>query len=603
VLRHHASILVAVLAASLLVGLTASSAPFLSTAAGSSALKTRLDELDPLTTGIEIQRSSGIPPGASAEQVQVRIDAGVARLARRIGYLGAPVKTVELADTAASELDGNGFASLHLISRTGWRDHVKMLATVPGDGVYLADTTAKELHARPGDRIRLAVPFSQGRSVLVRVAGIYRALAYQPEEPYWANFLAEIYPPDPNSTPPTPFAFASRGGFFQLEGKLHQGGLTSTEEIPVNPRHLTLSESRKLDRRVQMLNGELQAGTTAAAKSAGCPCIVVSSLSDAITLADDNISAISPVVTLLSDIGIAIALAVAAVAGAFAVRRRQTEAALMAARGEHVASFSARTGLEAFLPVVVGALAGFGLAIAATGLLAPAGTVDGATLRSGAERTALVALIALVLLAAAAGTSFARLLDTSRGAARYVRWVPWELSAIGVAVYLFLDIRGGGGLAKSGASGTEHPTLVVFVFPLLLVAGVMGLVARLGRFGLRRGFRRARGLPTALFTATRRLAAARGLLVGLTVILAVAFAAFFYAETIDESLKETTLAKAYIGFGSDVQGQAGDSAVVPRSFPFPTTFASYASGAGTTPGGLTVDVLTVDPKTLPAAIH
>ena len=525
-LRYHASILVAVLAAALLVGLTASSAPFLSTAAGSAALKARLNELDPLTTGLEIQRDGGALPGTSAEQVERRHDAGVAAIARRIGYLGTPVKTLELADSSAADARGNGFAEIHVISRSGWRAHVSILSSVPGPGLYLADTTARALHVRPGDTIRLPTQSftAATRSLPVRVAGVYRALVYLPEEPYWANFVGEIYPDGPDSAVPTPFAFASRGEFLGLDRRLGQDGFASTEEIPVDPRQLTLPMARSLDRRVEALTAELEAGTGSEARLAGCPCTVHSSLGAAITLANDNISAISPVVTLLSDIGIAIALAVAAVAGAFAVRRRQTEAALMAARGERVASFSTRTGLEVLLPVAVGALAGFALAIGITRIFAPAGTIDTSTLRSGAARTALVALLAVVLLAVTAGVSFARLLDTSLGSSRYVGYFPWELIAIGVGVYLFLDIQNGGGLAKSGSSGTEHPTLVVFVFPLLLVAGVMGLVARVGRFGLRRGFRRARMLPTALFTAARRLAAARGLLVGLTVILAVAFA-------------------------------------------------------------------------------
>ena len=99
----------------------------------------------------------------------------------------------------------------------------------------------------------------------------------------------------------------------------------------------------------------------------------------------------------------------------------------MAARGEHVVVFSARTGLEALLPVIVGATVGLALAVGATGLFAPAGTVDAATFRSGVARTALVALIALVLLAAAAGASFLRLLDTSSDSRRLLRYFPWEL--------------------------------------------------------------------------------------------------------------------------------------------------------------------------------
>jgi hypothetical protein len=538
VLRHHASILVAVLAAALLVGLTASSAPVLSTAAGSAALKNRLNELDPLTTGVEIQRDGGATPTESATEVEQRLDAGVAKIAARVGSLGAPIKTLELADGAATDAQGNGFAEIAVMARTGVLDHVKVLARVPGVGLVIADTTAKALHVHPGGTIRMQTTSFNGpsRTVPIRVAGIYHALAYVPEEPYWANFVAKIYPPNPDAPVPTPFAFASRGEFFDLQARLQAGGYQTTDELPVDPRHLTLAGARALDRRVAALGTELIAGKTALARQAGCPCVVVSSLTAAITLADDNISAISPVVTLLSDIGIAIALAVAATAGAFAVRRRQTEAALMAARGEHVAVFSARTGLEALLPVIVGAIVGLALAVAATGVFAPAGTVDAATFRSGAARTALVALIALVLLAVAAGASFLRLLDTSGDSRRLLRFFPWELIAIGIGVYLLIDIRGGGGLAKSGASGTEHPTLVVFVFPLLLVAGAMGIVARLCRVGLRRGFGRARSLPTPLFTAVRRLAAARGLLVGLTVVLAVSFAAFFYAETVNESL-------------------------------------------------------------------
>jgi putative ABC transport system permease protein len=451
---------------------------------------------------------------------------------------------------------------------------------------------------------------SPTRTVPVRVAGIYRAIAYEPERPYWSNFLAKIYPATPDSPVPTPFAFASRNEFFALRLALRADGFVTTDELPVDPRHLTLAGARALDRRVEALKAELTAGRTPLAREAGClrakECTFISALSQAIILADDSISAISPVVALLSDIGIAIALAVAAAAGAFAVRRRQTEAALQAARGEHVVSFSARTGLEAFLPVVAGAIVGFVLAIAATGLFAPAGTVDASTFRSAAARTALVGLVALVILAAAAGASFTRLLDTSGDSRRLMRYFPWELVAIAVGIYLFVDIRGGGGLAKSGASGTEHPTLVVFVFPLLLVAGVMGLVARLCRLGLRRGFRGARSLPTAVFLALRRLAAARGLLVALTVILAVSFSAFFYAATIDESLHSSTLEKAYIGVGSDASGQVGRSATVPRSFTFPMTFATYSNGAatiGSGEGSVEADLLTVDPKTLPAAIH
>ncbi len=607
VLRRHGSILLAVLAAALLVGLTASAAPFLSTAAGSAALKNRLNELSPLTTGVEIERSAGVTPSQPGNAVAARLDRAVGALARQVGSLGTPLATLELDQTPATRPDGSGFAELSLMSRTGVLRHVTVLGHARGPGIWIADTTARALRVHPGGTILLTGTSrtSRPRTARVRVKGIYRALAYERERPYWSNFNDAIYPQNPDAPVPTPFAFTSRSELLALLGKLEAGGFSATHELPVDPRHLTLAGARSLDRRVGALDQELTAGTTPLARQAGCPCTVVSSLSAAITLADDNVSAISPVVTLLSDIGIAIALAVAAAAGAFAVRRRQTEAALLVARGEHVATFSARAGLEAFLPVLLGGLAGFALAVALTGLFAPNGTVDAATFRSAAARTAVVVALALCLIAVAAGASFARLHDASGGGRSRLRLVPWELAALALGAYLLVDVRGGGGLASSGASGTKHPTLVVFVFPLLLAAGLMGIVARLGRLGLRRGFQRARRLPTPAFLALRRLAAARGLLVALTVVLAVSFAAFFYAETVNASLVGSTLEKAYIGFGSDAEGQVGESATAPRSFRFPTTIVSYANGAASIGGvdGTQADVLTIDPKTLPAAIH
>ena len=60
----------------------------------------------------------------------------------------------------------------------------------------------------------------------------------------------------------------------------------------------------------------------------------------------------------------------------FAVRRRRVEAALAFSRGEHVASFSARTALEALLATIAGGLAGFAVAYALTGTFAPNGTLN-----------------------------------------------------------------------------------------------------------------------------------------------------------------------------------------------------------------------------------
>src|SRR5262249_13124754 len=153
-----------------------------------------------------------------------------------------------------------------------------------------------------------------------------------------------------------------------------------------------------------------------------------------------------------------------------------------------------------------------------------------------------------------------------------------ELPLLAAAIWLLVDLERGGGLAQSGTSDSQHPTLAVFVFPLLLVASVTGLAVRAARPLLRRGYVRA--LPVPPYLALRRLGAARGLLVVLAVVSAVSFGTFFYAQALADSLEQTTELKAYTGNGSDVSAIVQPSEVLPKSFPYPVTKVEVGHGSG-----------------------
>ena len=79
VLVRHPAVLVAVFVAALLAALAASSAPFVTTAAASEALKDRLTELTSFATGVEVQSSRQL---FGTESV-AGLAAGRARLAAR----------------------------------------------------------------------------------------------------------------------------------------------------------------------------------------------------------------------------------------------------------------------------------------------------------------------------------------------------------------------------------------------------------------------------------------------------------------------------------------------------------------------------------------
>ncbi len=622
-LRHHPTVLVAVAVAAMLVALAAASSPLVRAAAGSSALKSKLDEFTPFVTGLQIRGTTYVPAGLRVERIAGREDgraAAVDAFGRSLGLVRQPVAALSTpprgGGIAASTPRGS--AQLRLLARTGALSRVTVLARTGGPGVWISDLAARGLHLRPGGSFELIGFDRRGRSrsVPVRVKGIYRALAYQERRPYWANFYEDIYPLDLDSPPPPTFVLVSRTQLHRLVRSLGGADVESVYELPVDPRHLTLPAARRLAERFARVQRTLTAGHTAAAQKlcpqprlhfagAGPPCEVLSSLPAAITIADANVDAVSPAVTLLSSLGAGIALTVAATAGVFAVRRRRVEAALVFARGEHAASFSARTAVEALLPAVAGAVVGFALATALTETFAPGGTVDRATLRSAAWHAALAAAVALALLTVAAAVSFLHLYDTGARSRRLGR-LPWELPLLAIAIYLLVDVETGGGLARSGSSGAEHPTLAVFLFPLLLVAGVAGLGVRVARLPLRpgrSGF--ARRFPVPVYLALRRLAAARGLLVVLAVVSAVALGAFFYAEALAGSLGHTTNEKAYIANGGDVAGIVQPSQALPRGFPYPLTKVAFGSGAvaANSAIGPQLDVLVVDPATLPAVLH
>jgi putative ABC transport system permease protein len=611
-LFHHRSVLVAVFVAALLAALASSSSPFVTTAAASEALKNKLADLSPYATGLEIETVTQLFGAYSSARLEsdarARVRA-VDRLRGRVLHVGTPLYTTELSAHVAGP---NGDSEVALMSRTAAIEHVKVLNQVSGPGVWVADITAADaggLH--PGDIVRLDGLESSTRpqSPRVRIKGIYRALAHSPETDYWGNLYQEIYPQGVDGDVPPPYVFMDQSALFRLVGG-RNATIQTKIDLPVDPHSLTLTGARTLDRQFSAVRSGSSLGqqlgctqrvlTTGPGAAGLRACTVTSSLSAAVTLADRNASAVTPAVTLLSDLGTGIALGVAAAAGIFLVRRRRAETALLYARGEHVGVFAARSALEALLPTLAGGALGFALAYLLTAVFAPSGSISSATVWSGAAHGAVAVAAAVVVLVACAAVSFLHLYDTGVRGTRRLRWLPWEAALLAAALVLYLRIRSGGAVTHGAA---HAPTLAVFVFPLLLVAAVAGVAARLARVGIGLGSAHARGRRPAVYLALRRLAAARGLVVVLAVVTAASLGAFFYVETLAASLHHTTLEKAYTATGSDASAIVQDSQQLPRDFDYPITRVQFANQAASTVDGSPVDVMLVDPATLSRTLH
>jgi putative ABC transport system permease protein len=607
VLVYHRSVLLAVFSAALLAALASASAPFVTTAAASEALKNKLAELTSFATGVKIEGSRQLvgvetPAGFARHRAATQIAA--AQLRTRFGHVGPPVFTTQTGLPVGASGHAGG-TSVVLMTRTDALRHVRVLREVAGRGVFVSDITAHAAGVKPGGTLRIEplAPFVRPKGSSVRVKGIYRALAHSPVTDYWSGLYHEIYPRCLDCGVPPSFLFLAPNALDRLLAGSH-GAVTNSVEFPIDPRGLTLVRARELDRKFASLRHDLR--NSSLGQKLGCTsafrvgkCYVISSLSAAVILADRNAGAVTPAVTLLSDLGTAIALAVAAAAGLFLVRRRRAEAGLAYVHGEHVGTFAARSAIEVLIPTVAGGAAGFALAYGLTDVFAQ-GSIASGTVWSAVVHALVAVTVGLCLLALVASVAFLRLYDTGSHSVRWARWLPWEAFVGGAAIVLFVRIRSGGAVS-SGAAHT--PTLEVFVYPLLLVAAVGGIASRSVRMLLRRSSGHARHSRPAIYLALRRLAAGRGLVVALSLVAAVSFGSLFYVETLGASLKHTTIEKAYMATGSDANAIVGEDEALPRTSSYAFSRVQFSNQSASLPDGTTVDVMLVDPATLVRTLH
>ncbi len=595
-LRHPAGLL-AVVCAAFLVGVGAAAGPLMNAGAESEALQTRLAQLTPLAAGLTIDRPpapdrGGVAAVAAADRRRRR---AAVELGRTLPSVGRPVLTTSSsAVISGPRFDYGNPVPVVPMSRTGATAHVHRLAGT-GGGVWLSSAITN----RAGGRARFipGFPTSAPRAVTLPVTAVYRRLDNDLANPYWVNFTARIRALHADDPAPPSFAFVTPAEIYRLAQVVSGGQLGNDYEYPIDASSMTPARAREVAHTFQDVGRRL-AARSAFAAGLGCadpqrPCRVTSALTDAVRIASAGNSSLRPVIDLLAGLCVLIALGAALIAGAFTGRRRAAEARLSLVGGEPRPVFLARAGTEALLPAAVGAAAGFAVAAELVRLLTPQGTVDGSVVGQAGLRVVLS--VAASALAVAVGTTLARgRLGTGRAGRHAVSRLPWEAVVIAAAVVVWVVLASGRGLVEDRVAGS-HPRLVVLLLPALVAAPLTGIVGRLLRPLV---LRRAIVASTAVFLALRRVAAARGLVIALTVTVAAGIASFAFAGILRSSLVTSSTEKAYVANGSDVQGVIDAGRSLPRRFPYPITKASVVFSAGALASGAPLEVITVDPPSL-----
>lgn len=585
-LRHRAGFL-AVLSAAFLVAMGAAAGPLMRAGAESESLKSKLQQLTPLGAGLSIERPLAVEQGDVAAADAKRRQAAVA-FGRTLPYLGAPVLTT----STVGELGGPSFelgvkpVEVVPMARTDATSHVSKVAG-DGRGVWLSSGVGA---VTPGER----VTFGAGQQPY-RVGAVYRQLDSDLSNPYWVNFIIRIRPPGPDAELPPTFALMSPAQVYAVARSTHQVG--NDYEFPISTQGMTPGRAKQIARSLVHVRREIATGGTLA-QGLGCAdprttCHVTSSLADAVTIAKASISGLTPVIDLLATFCVLVALGTALLAGVFTGRRRAAEGRLSLAGGESGAAFFARSGLEGLLPALVGAAAGFGIALELVRVFTPDGSIDSSVVRQAGVRAALSILATAAVVALGVTVARGRLGD-AHSRVRVLARIPWELVVAVAALAAWILLSSGSGLVNDPVAGS-HPRLAVLLLPALVAAPLAGVVGRMLRSVV---FRRVSRAPVAAFLALRRVGAARGLVVALTVTVAAGVASLGFAQILRTSLATNSHEKALVANGSDVQGLIDSTHSVPPSFPFPATRVTEVFAAGQLDSGRRIDVVRVDPASL-----
>lgn len=475
-------------------------------------------------------------------------------------------------------------SSATLFARAGALDHVHVVSSAGGSGVWVPKSFAAATGTRAGTMLRAgATP--------VRVAGIYRDLAPSAFVPlfelprYWCTWTEQLVP-TPFSEP-APFFITDLPTLESASGEID-----ASWYVPGNITAMTVPQAQqRLD------------ATEAALAATRLPYHrVVTGLGDDITTAQRVRAGLSGSVVPIDIAGIVVALLLVAAAGQYWALRRAEEIRMLASRGVHPWALGLKAMLETAPALVVGTVGGWLLAIALVRALGPSPVLE-----PGAPLTAL----GLAVAAAAAGLLLVAVIGTvaGRGAVdsavrpRRFAAVPWEVALLAASAVAYGLVRREGAAHVVKATVQINP--MVFAFPLLALAGIVALVARGTRPLLRRLAGHGERLPNAGYLALKRMAGTPVVAVGIIVGVALPCSILLYSSALTGSASADVRAKNDTNVGADVVfGTLARPGSTPDLHGHGTIVSFFQNDVtNTTADGTQLQVLGVDPATFTKFAH
>ncbi|QFZ19352.1 FtsX-like permease family protein [Saccharothrix syringae] len=264
----------------------------------------------------------------------------------------------------------------------------------------------------------------------------------------------------------------------------------------------------------------------------------------------------------LTLISLLIGLAGVATVTAQWAQRRHRELRLLWVRGAGPVALGGRAVLELGLPLVVGGVAGLGVARLLLPVYAPSVALPPGTTTTAALAVLVVVVLALAVTGVTAALRAHRLFQVAaRGdrVRRVLAALPWELGTAGLAVWAWDRVRHSGLATTEKIGDLPRIDATALAFPLLVVLTAALVTARLARWALAASHRVSLWSRPAAQLAIRRLAAASGPVTGVLLVGVLAVGTIAVGTAIAGSQRTALEVKSgmYTGANSVAQVDPG----------------------------------------------
>lgn len=597
-------LLVAIVGTAMILGLVASLTPLFGSSAGSEALQRQLEG----RCASRFAAKMPVVVSGDADLAQ-DLESNEEVLATTLGAnksLEDP-NLVLRGGTADLALAGghDTTTEVRLFGLDAFRDHIELVEGAHGEGAYIDRRTAEWIGAGPGDEVVFTYErFDMGghaetTTVPLTVTAVYEDVYHQYLDPYWCTFQQEIAPSPMGDLPPAPLLLDSTvfrddpGLFLAIYGDGHEPGQW---HVPVSIEGLTVTAAYRAAETIEETSMELESllGEALGEDLTGFELALDSELVAVTDRVRSQIEALQTSIFPLAAVVLLASVGLLGAAGSYWVERRRSELELLSAVGVPPAGIGVKAGLELLLPVVIGAVLGWGVGNLVIGVVGPSPDIESFARRDGLLVTIAAAGAGLLSAALVAGVKARSLLD-KRGRRNSDLSLRWPLIVLSVvAAFMVRSLIGDQAvtLGENVVVGSVDP--MVLFFPVLVLLAAVLLISELVTLA-RPLIRRLGSASHSGFIASRRILSSSAAALALIAGAAVPVAILVYSANLARSATISIEAKGKTSTGSDVSTLIYRIEDLPPAMEDNSTIVVKLERARL--DGMTVDVLGVDPAT------